>query len=78
MRCFSALTRCSNRRWQSFWVASWLTALVQTERKQSTCVDGVFVAGDADGDTQFAVVAAAEGAIAATAINALLQKQDML
>jgi thioredoxin reductase len=52
--------------------------LVQTEKKQRTCVDGLFVAGDADGDTQFAIVAAAEGAIAATAINALLQKQDLV
>ena len=51
--------------------------LVQSEEKQRTCVDGLFVAGDADGDTQFAIVAAAEGAIAATAINALLQKQDL-
>jgi thioredoxin reductase len=50
--------------------------MVQTEKKQRTCVSGLFVAGDADGDVQFAIVAAAEGAIAATAINALLQKQD--
>jgi thioredoxin reductase len=49
---------------------------VETEKKQGTCVEGVFVAGDADGDVQFAIVAAAEGAIAATAINSLLQKQD--
>jgi thioredoxin reductase len=49
---------------------------VKTERKQKTCVEGIFVAGDADGDVQFAIVAAAEGAIAATAINTLLQKQD--
>jgi thioredoxin reductase len=52
--------------------------VVRTERKQGTCVEGVFVAGDADGDVQFAIVAAAEGAIAATAINTLLQKQDQL
>jgi thioredoxin reductase len=49
---------------------------VKTETKQDTCVEGLFVAGDADGDVQFAIVAAAEGAIAATAINTLLQKQD--
>ena len=52
--------------------------VVRSEGKQHTCVDGVFVAGDADGDVQFAIVAAAEGAIAATAINTLLQKQDQL
>jgi thioredoxin reductase len=49
---------------------------VKTEKKQHTCVEGVFVAGDADGDVQFAIVAAAEGATAATAINELLQRQD--
>jgi thioredoxin reductase len=38
--------------------------LIHTEHKHRTCVDGVFVAGDADGDVQFAIVAAAEGAIA--------------
>jgi thioredoxin reductase len=52
--------------------------LVQTQKKQRTFVDGLFVAGDADGDVQFAIVAAAEGATAATAINTLLQKQDLL
>jgi thioredoxin reductase len=49
---------------------------VKTEKKQKTCVEGLWVAGDADGDVQFAIVAAAEGAIAATAINTLLQQQD--
>jgi thioredoxin reductase len=49
---------------------------VQTKKKQRTQVEGLFVAGDADGEVQFAVVAAAEGATAAVAINALLQKQD--
>lgn len=38
--------------------------------------DGVFVAGDADGDVQFAIVAAAEGAIVAAAINRDLQDED--
>ena len=45
--------------------------------KQRTCVEGVFVAGDASGDVQFAIVAAAEGAIAAVAINHMLQEQDV-
>ena len=34
------------------------------------------LAGDADGDVQFAIVAASEGAIAATAINHELQRED--
>jgi thioredoxin reductase len=45
---------------------------IVTHNKQCTDCPGVFVAGDADGDVQFAIVAAAEGAIAATAINAEL------
>jgi thioredoxin reductase len=51
--------------------------LIQTYEKQRTCVEGVFVAGDAAGDVQFAIVAAAEGAIAAVAINHMLQEQDV-
>src|SRR5204862_93412 len=39
-----------------------------TNRKQQTEVPGVFIAGDADGDVQFSIVAAAEGAKAAVAI----------
>ena len=50
--------------------------LVRTGKKQSTGVDGLFLAGDADGEVQFAIVAAAEGAIAAVAINHLLQEDD--
>jgi thioredoxin reductase len=48
----------------------------RTERKQKTRVGGLFVAGDADGDVQFAIVAAAEGATAAVAINRELQDED--
>jgi thioredoxin reductase len=44
--------------------------------KQETGIKGLFVAGDALGDVQFAIVAAAEGAIAATAINKMLLDQD--
>lgn len=47
--------------------------LVRTGKKQGTGVEGLYLAGDADGDVQFAIVAAAEGAIAATAINGALQ-----
>jgi len=49
---------------------------VQTGRKQRTNVSGLFLAGDADGDVQFAIVAAAEGATAAVAINRDLQEED--
>jgi thioredoxin reductase len=52
------------------------TEQVQTTEKQRTSVRGVFFAGDADGDVQFAIVAAAEGATAATAINRELQDED--
>jgi thioredoxin reductase len=47
--------------------------LVESTGKQGTGVRGLFLAGDADGDVQFAIVAAAEGAIAATAIHKELQ-----
>ena len=50
--------------------------LIVAKGKQRTGVPGLFVAGDADGDVQFAVVAAAEGAIAATAINRELQTEN--
>jgi thioredoxin reductase len=50
--------------------------LIRTERRQGTGVCGLFLAGDADGDVQFAIVAAAEGATAATAINRELQDED--
>jgi thioredoxin reductase len=52
--------------------------LIRTRGKQGTGIDGLFLAGDADGDTQFAIVAAAEGAIAATAINHELQEEDCI
>lgn len=50
--------------------------LIRTEGKQGTGIPGLFLAGDADGDVQFAIVAAAEGATAATAINRELQDED--
>jgi thioredoxin reductase len=50
--------------------------LIKTYGKQGAGVCGMFLAGDADGDVQFAIVAAAEGAIAATAINRELQDED--
>lgn len=49
---------------------------IRTHDKQHTCMPGLFLAGDADGDVQFVIVAAAEGARAATAINRELQDED--
>ena len=46
---------------------------VSTDLLGKTCVRGVYVVGDASRDVQFAVVAAAEGAKAAVAINKTLQ-----
>ena len=45
-------------------------------KKQSCGIAGLFLAGDADGDVQFATVAAAEGAIAATAIHQEMVTED--
>lgn len=51
---------------------------VRTDRLGATCVPGVYVAGDASHDVQFVVVAAAEGAKAAVAINKALQVREGL
>ena len=48
---------------------------VRTDRHGQTCVPGVFVVGDASFDVQFVVVAAAEGAKAAVAINRQFQTE---
>jgi len=48
----------------------------RTSRKHKTNVPGLFVAGDADGDVQFVIVAAAEGAKAAVAMNREIQDED--
>ncbi len=48
--------------------------VVITNRFQQTSTDGLYVAGDADQDVQFVVVAAAEGAKAGVIINKELQK----
>jgi thioredoxin reductase len=50
--------------------------LIVSKRKQGSGVPGLFLAGDADGDVQFAIVAAAEGAIAATVIHRELLDED--
>lgn len=49
--------------------------LVKTDRLGQTRVPGLYVAGDASHDVQFAIVAAAEGAKAAVAINMALQER---
>ena len=51
---------------------------VATGESEATDVPGLFVAGDASRDAQLVVVAAAEGALAAVAINTLLTRQDLL
>jgi thioredoxin reductase len=50
--------------------------LLKASDKQRSGVPGVFLAGDAEGDVQFVVVAAAEGATAAVAINKELQEEE--
>lgn len=52
--------------------------LVKTDRLGQTRVPGLYVAGDASHDVQFAIVAAAEGAKAAVAINKALQGRSGL
>jgi thioredoxin reductase len=52
--------------------------LVKTDHLGQTHVPGLYVAGDASRDVQFAIVAAAEGAKAAVAINKALQARTGL
>lgn len=49
---------------------------VKTEAHQRTCVPGLLLAGDAEKDVQFVIVAAAQGATAAVVINRELQDED--
>ena len=51
---------------------------VKTDHLGRTRVPGVYVAGDASHDVQFAIVAAAEGAKAGVAINKALQERTGL
>lgn len=48
---------------------------VKTDKRQGTCVAGLFLAGDAEKEVQFVIVAAAQGATAATAINGELVEE---
>jgi thioredoxin reductase len=49
---------------------------IRTDRRQCTGVRGLFVAGDAAQEAQFVIVAAAQGAKAAIAINKELEEED--
>lgn len=51
-------------------------ARTDTGARESTRVPGLYVAGDASRDLMFAIIAAAEGATAAFAINCELQEED--
>jgi thioredoxin reductase len=50
---------------------------VITNDFESTCVPNLYVAGDASEDLQLAIIAAAEGANAAFAINTALQSETL-
>jgi thioredoxin reductase len=50
---------------------------VLTNQNEATNVPGLYVAGDASRRAQFAIVAAAEGAMAAEAINRTLLREDL-
>ncbi|HEV8124455.1 MAG TPA: NAD(P)/FAD-dependent oxidoreductase [Gemmatimonadales bacterium] len=52
--------------------------VVRTGPAETTDVPGLFVAGDASKATQFVIVAAAEGAEAACAINRSLEEEDRI
>lgn len=49
---------------------------VHATDRQCTGVPGLYVAGDADREVEFVIVAAAQGATAATAINGELQREE--
>lgn len=50
---------------------------VETNEHEATCVPGVYVTGDASRREQYTIVSAAEGALAATAINQALTREDL-
>jgi thioredoxin reductase len=52
--------------------------VVRTVGNEETNIPGLFVAGDASQRVQFAVVAAAEGALAAFEINSELCEEDLV
>jgi len=50
---------------------------IWTNRKEGTGVPGLYVVGDASRDVQMVVIAAAEGATAAVALNTELQREEV-
>ena len=50
---------------------------VVTDDRERTRVEGLYLVGDASRDVQFVIVAAAEGATAAVALNAELQREEV-
>lgn len=80
MRC-DALFVSSSQRQKSALIESFgchigASGCVETGEHESTNVPGLYVAGDASSNVQFAIVAAAEGAEAAFAINRTLVRED--
>jgi pyruvate/2-oxoglutarate dehydrogenase complex dihydrolipoamide dehydrogenase (E3) component len=51
---------------------------IEADEQQMTCAPGIYVAGDAYKDVQLAIIAAAEGARAAFAINKVLIYEDLV
>lgn len=49
---------------------------VIVDHRERTCVPGLYLAGDASRDVQFAIQAAAEGAVAAVTINKEFQEEE--
>lgn len=49
---------------------------VKVDKRERTCVPGLFLCGDASRDVQFVIQAAAEGAVAAVTINKEFQEEE--
>jgi thioredoxin reductase len=49
---------------------------IWTDRRECTSIPGLYVAGDASRDTQLVIIAAAEGAKAAVAMNTMMQREE--
>ena len=78
----SALFFCTGQRQGSGFAAHFGARFtphgaVKTGTAESTAIPGLYVAGDASKDAQLVIVAAAEGAEAAIAINTELTKRDL-
>ena len=69
------ISRSTFRAWEAKFGAA---SDVKTDRLEGTGVPGLYVAGDASRDVQLAIVAAAEGARAAFAMNVVMQEEEGL